>query len=82
MVWPGRHGMVFGMAWEGMAWYIVLPVWTWHDICMALRVLHGICYGMMVIWYGLADMAQYMVWPSWHDMVYGMAWQVMAWFMV
>ena len=25
MVWPGGRSMVFGMAWEGMAWNMVLP---------------------------------------------------------
>ena len=70
MVWPTGHGMVFGMAWEAMAWYMVLPGYTWYDIWYGLGPWHGICYGMTGIWYGLAHMAWYMVWPGWHDMVW------------
>ena len=36
MVWPGGHGMVFGMAWESMMWYMVLPGSTWHEIWYGL----------------------------------------------
>ena len=78
MVWPGGHGMVFGMAWgvwHGIRYYLG----RWHDI-----------------WYGLVGMTWYMLWPDahmvltgGHGMVYGMAWlaygiawRVMAWFMV
>ena len=49
---------------------------------MARRAWHGICYGLAGIWNGLANMAWYMVWPGWHDMVYSMAWRIIAWFMV
>ena len=73
MVWPDGHGMVFGMAWEGIACYTVLP---WHDIW----------YGLMgMAWYVLWPDG-HMVWTDRHGMVYGMAWlaygmvwQVMAW---
>ena len=25
MVCPGGHGMVYGISWQGMGWYIVWP---------------------------------------------------------
>ena len=78
IVWPGGHGMVFGMVWRGIWYYLGrhgmiygMAWWAWH----------GICYDLTGIWYGLMDMAWYMVWPGWHHMVYGLAWRVMAWFM-
>ena len=43
---------------------------TWHVMawCMAWQAMHG-------IWYGLACMASYMVWPDGHGMVNVMAWR-------
>ena len=34
------------------------------------------------IWYDLAGMVRYMVWPGSHGMVYVMAWSDMVWYMV
>ena len=75
MVWPGGHGMVYGMAWRAwqdrwygladMSWYMVWP--GRHGIVydMAWRAWHG-------IWYGLAGKAWYMVWPGVYGIVHDM----------
>ena len=71
--------MVYGMAWEGMTWYMVLLGYSWHDIW----------YGLVgMTWYMLWPDG-HMVWSGGHGMVYGMAWlaygialRVMAWFAV
>ena len=74
MVWPGKHGRVYGM-------YLR----AWHDICyglvgmawyMVLLGKPGMAYG--IAWRGMEwyirmwrdDM--YMVWPDGHGMVYDM----------
>ena len=44
MVWPGSYGMVYVMAWRGMAWYMVSLVgMTWEKVWPGG---HGIVYGM------------------------------------
>ena len=58
--------MLYGMAW-----------WTCMVYSMAWQALHGKHH--MVFGYGLPGkawgLAQYMVRPDGHDMVYGMAWR-------
>ena len=57
MIWPSRHGMLYGMTWRachsyGIAWYIVWP--GGHAGYMVRPTRHG-------IWYGLVHMAWCMV---------------------
>ena len=76
MIWPGGHGMLYGMTWRachglcyglaGMGWYIVWP--GGHAGYMVRPSGHG-------KWYGLVRMAWYMVRPGGHRMVCCMAWQ-------
>ena len=40
---------------------------------MAWQIWHG-------IWYDLAGMALFMVWPGGHEMIFGMAREGMAWY--
>ena len=78
MVWPGRHDMVYGMAWR--AWQ---DIWygrhgmengmTWQDgtvYRMAWRAWQGIWNGLgehsAVYRITLVDMALYTVWPGMH----------------
>ena len=53
MVWPGGHGMIYGMAWRpwhgicyglaDIAWYMVWPGEVCHGIVLlALRHCHGL----------------------------------------
>ena len=78
MVWPERAG-------RGIQYYLGRHGMI-YGTCMAWRAWHGICYSLTGIWYGLADMAWYMVWPGWrhmiwpggNGMVYGMTWRAMA----
>ena len=67
MVWPGRYGMIYGLAWL-----------AWQGICYDLAG-NSMVYGMIWrqwhgIWYGLAGKACYMVWPEGHGMIFIMAW--------
>ena len=73
MVWPGGHGMVYGMAWRACMIYD-MAVWAWHGIWLSLA---GIAFGIRY-WLEdmeLAGMAWYMTWSGGHNMVYGMAWR-------
>ena len=93
MVWRAWYGIWCGLA--GMAWYIV---WSgglrmvyvsvsevWHSICYCLvgydmvwLVAHDIVYRMASL-----GMARYMViLHRRHGMVYGVAWQSLAWYMI
>ena len=63
MVWPGAHGMVYGMAWLSSD-----GLW-----CGLAGMAHGMVFGMALwarqdIWYGLVAMAWYMLWPGGHHM--------------
>ena len=73
MVWPVGHNMVQGMVWRGIAWYIPWPGNAWHGVWYSLWARHD-------IWYGLADMAWFMLWPGGHHMVNGMTWRGMSWY--
>ena len=42
MVWPGSHGIVYVMAWRGMAWYGLAGM-AWEKVWPGG---HGIVYGM------------------------------------
>ena len=58
--------MVYGMAWQtrmvySMAWQALHGIMVWPGLAW-----HG-------IWYGVAGIAWYMVWPGGHHMVYGSA---------
>ena len=75
MVWPCEHGMVYGMVWRGLAWYMIcLPGMAWHMVWPS-EILHSIRYR-------LAGMTWYMVWPGevWRGILYGLA--GMAWYMI
>ena len=52
MVWPGRHGMIYGMAWR-----------LWHGICYGLA---GIT--LYMVWPGGHRMVYCMTWQdmSWY----------------
>ena len=45
MVWPGRHRMVYGMAWH-CAWHMVWPSGHGMLYGMAVRAWYGIWFGM------------------------------------
>ena len=81
---PTWHGIWYGLA--GTTWYIVWPTGhkAWY---MAWPGRHDRIYGTAWeawrgIWYGLAGMALFMVLPGGHGIVFGMAWEGMAWYMV
>ena len=74
--WPGRHGIVYGMAWR--AWNgIWLTVWPWTAWCsiwyyldrhgmiygMDWRAWHCICYDWQA--YGMACRTWYGIWCGW-----------------
>ena len=68
MVWPGKHGMVYGMALQ-----------AWHGICYGLV---GIAWYMLLL--GSPGMVYGMSWQAWHGiwyclvrvgMVCGVGWQ-------
>ena len=77
MVWPGghnigtgyglaRHGKVYCMAWQCMAWCMIWPGGHGMIYGMAWRPWHGICYGLVgITWY--------MLWPG--EVCHGM-WKV------
>ena len=44
MIWPDRHGMIYGMA--AVAWYILWPGVLHMVYGMAWRTSHGIWYGL------------------------------------
>ena len=42
VVLPGRHGMVYGIAWRGMGWYMVWPgrmTYIWYCLFVCVEFL-------------------------------------------
>ena len=79
IVWPGRRGTVYVMAWRAKngVWYGLVAR---HDIWYGLAAMawymrwpgrHHMVYGMAL--------GCHMVWPGGHRMVYCMAWRGMSW---
>ena len=97
IVAPGGHGMVYGIAWRGMGWYMVwlcgmtcichvLAGMAWY---MVWSCRHGMVYDVvwwawLGIWYGLVGIAWYTVGIGLArcGMVYLIVWWGMAWYMV
>ena len=81
--WPGKHDMVCGMAWRAWHGYMIKPDGHGMLYGMTWRACHG-------LWYGLACMPWYIVWPggqagytvrhSGYGIWYGLV--CMAWYMV
>ena len=51
IIWPGGHGMVYVMAWQGMVCYVLALHGIWYGLVgMAWYVVwpdgHGMVYGM------------------------------------
>ena len=83
MVWPGGHGVVYGMVlraphgiWyglAGLAWYIVWFGGLRMVYSMAWRALHGISCGLTgIAWYSMA-------WRALHGIWYGLAGIIWLW---
>ena len=63
-VWPGGHGIVYGMALRCMASHSV-----WYGLAGLACYIVWPGGHRMVLWYGLAGLVWDMVWPCGHRMV-------------